>query len=101
MTMHSCPHCGASARYRSVWASSPKRPYACPTCHGKSWYTQPFGLGIAELAVFAAGTFASNHYLSAMQAAVVVMGLAFALLCAQLFITSRFGALKPIAGSVP
>jgi len=97
--MHACPHCGASTHYRSIWSASFTRPYTCPTCHGRSWYRQPFGLGILGAILMAAGSYGAVVCLPRAQVTFAFVGLAFLFMCVELFVAWRFGVLRAIAGS--
>ena len=96
--MHACPHCGASTPYRFIWSASFARPYVCPDCHGKSWYRQPFGLGILGALVMGAASYGANVYLPREQAPFAFVGMIFLFMCVELFVARRFGVLRAIAG---
>jgi len=99
--MHICPHCSAPARYRNSWIATHQRPYVCPNCSGKSWYQQPFGLGILTAVIVAGSVYLTNRYFPEPQATVALLVTLAVFLLLQLGVSWRFGQLLPIAGATP
>jgi len=97
--MHSCPHCNAPVRYRSIWASTMRRPYACPSCKGQSWLHQPLGLFTFMVLAGMASIYLASFYLAQPAVTVVVITSLALLMGLQLLVTWRFGQLRPIAGT--
>ena len=97
--MHSCPHCGAAVQSAGLWKATLSRTFVCITCHGKSWFREPFGLGILGLLVMFTANYFASLYLPSSHVWLVYAVTAVLLLCTYFFFIRRFGVLRPIAGT--
>ena len=78
-----------------------QRPYACPSCNGKSWFHQPSGLFALMTLAGMACVYLADWYLAQPELAVVVIGSLALLVGIQFLVAWRYGQLRPVAGTGP